>query len=203
VILAPGCGEDVAYVGDRAGAGAASRSEPESDGKSEDKEEGSSEGLRVANTMTFSQKLISALRLMITPNRGIGWFWRVKGIQVEPYSSLPKSAYIKTHLLLFALRYLLSVFALGVMGFCTTLLKEWDTRPFWVPAALDVVLGWCGAIWAWNGINYVYSFFAAVSVAMGLCGQWEWPPLTGSLADAWSVRQMWMYVVSKNCPRPS
>ena len=61
---------------------------------------------------------------------------------------------------------------------------------------LDSVIGWCGAAWAYNGLNTFHRLFAAVSVALLVCEPWEWPPLFVPLREAWSVRQIWRCVVS-------
>lgn len=138
---------------------------------------------------SWFQKFVRAFRLMITPNRGIGWTWQVKGVPPDPDNSLPKWNYVRRRLLRGVITCIRSLSALYVLGIATTLQSE--TTDFWIWTASNITIGWAGAIWAWNGINYIYSFAAAITVTIGMCEQWEWPPLTGSLLDAWSVRQMW------------
>lgn len=138
---------------------------------------------------SWFQKLARAFRLMITPNRGIGWMWQVKGVPADPDMALPKWKYVRRRLLRGVVTFIRSLTALYVLGLATAV--QTDTTDFWTWTALNVTIGWSGATWAWNGINYIYSFASAITMTVGLCEQWEWPPLTGSLPDAWNVRQMW------------
>jgi hypothetical protein len=148
---------------------------------------------------SWSQKLGWAFRLMIPSHRGIGWNWQVKGVPSDHRAKLSKWQYVKSHLQRTALTYLRSMLMLVVMGCSSTLLKEGHpSRPLMV-RGLDAAIGWSGAIWVWDRLNCFYSLVAALSVACGLCDTWEWPPLTGQLRDAWSVRQMWRFAApSKN-----
>ena len=172
LILSPWTGEDVSFIGD---------------GKS---------GRRITakEPKPLLKQLIWALRLMVTPNRGIGWSWQVKGVPHDPDVGLSKWKYVRRRLLRGVVTFIRSLAALYVMGLATTVQEQ--RKGLWTWTALNVIIGWSGAIWAWNGINYMYNIASAVTVAIGLCGQWEWPPLTGSLSDAWSVRQMWRLVPS-------
>lgn len=140
------------------------------------------------------QKLRWSFRLMIPSHRGVGWNWQVKGVPSDSITTLLKWAYARTHLQRVALTYLHSVGKLVIMGFSSTMQKECSLSQAWVSAVLDVVVGWSGAIWVWDRLNYFYSLFAALSVASAVCETCEWPPLTGQLRDAWSVRQMWRCV---------
>lgn len=169
VILSLAEGEDVRYVGD---------------GKL-----ANGKGIAEQDLKSWYQRLIWTLRLMIMPNRGIGWNWRVKGVPEDPDVGLPKWSYVRRRVFGGLVTYLRSLTALYVLGMATTLQAE--VKDIWMWTILNAVIGWCGAIWAWNGINFVNNFAAAITVSIGLCGQWEWPPMTGNLPDAWSVRQMW------------
>jgi hypothetical protein len=131
---------------------------------------------------------------MIPSHRGIGWNWQVKGVPSDPNTKLIKWAYVRTHLHRAALTYLRSVGMLVIMGFSSMMQKECHPSQASVSTVLDVVVGWSGAIWVWDRLNCFYSLLAALSVACAVSETWEWPPLTGQLRDAWSVRQMWRYV---------
>ncbi|KAF2489059.1 hypothetical protein BU16DRAFT_544479 [Lophium mytilinum] len=137
------------------------------------------------------RKLRFAFRLMIPAHRGIGWNWQVKGVPSDPNAKLSKMMYVRAHLQHVIFTYLRSVAMLVIMGFCSAVQKEYRPGQDWVSSALDAMIGWSGAIWVWDRLNCFYSAAAALSVAIGVCERWEWPPLTGQIRDAWSVRQMW------------
>ena len=139
------------------------------------------------------QKLRWAFSLMIPSHRGIGWNWQVKGVPSDPNARLSKWKYVRKHTQRIALTYFRSVAMLIILGFSSTMQKELGGQG-WQSIFLNVMMGWTGAIWVWDRLNCFYSLLAALSVAIGLCETWEWPPLTGLLKDAWSVRQMWRCV---------
>lgn len=56
---------------------------------------------------------------------------------------------------------------------------------------LDVAVGWLSAAYTWHSMNMLTNIGAAVTVAAGVFGQWEWPPFFGPLKEMWSVRQAW------------
>ena len=172
LILSPWTGEDVSFIGDGKSGKRITAEEPKS----------------------WFKQLIWALRLMVTPNRGIGWSWQVKGVPQDLDVGLSKWKYVRRRFLRGVVTFIRSLAALYVMGLATTIQEQ--KNDIWTWTALNAIIGWSGAIWAWNGINYMYNTASAVTVAIGLCEQWEWPPLTGSLSDAWSVRQMWRLVPS-------
>jgi hypothetical protein len=169
IILSPAEGADTRFVGD-----------------------GKAAGKTAEETQSYFERLIWAVRLMVTPNRGIGWNWQVKGVPSDPDIDVSKWEYVRRRLVRGLITYIRSLTALYVLGIATTL-QERSERS-WAWTLCNAIIGWSGAVWAWNGINFVYSFAAAITVSTGICGQWEWPPLTGDLVDAWSVRQMWRYV---------
>jgi len=137
------------------------------------------------------QKLCWAFSLMIPSHRGIGWNWQVKGVPSDPNAKLSKWKYVRKHTQRIALTYFRSVAMLVIMGLSSTMQNKLGNEKSWESIFLDVIIGWSGAIWVWDRLNCFYSLLAALSVAIGLCETWEWPPLTGLLKDAWSVRQMW------------
>ena len=124
-----------------------------------------------------------------TSMRGIGWSWQVKGVPDHPKSNLSRGAFVFRYLALSALSWVYKMACLYLIGVATG--AKLRTNTPMSDRAFDVVVGWCGASWAYNGLNRGYRLGAATSVALGLCDQWEWPPLFGSLSDGWSVRQMW------------
>ncbi|KAF2095138.1 hypothetical protein NA57DRAFT_79623 [Rhizodiscina lignyota] len=110
------------------------------------------------------QRLRWAFRLMIPSHRGIGWNWQVKGVPPDPNARLPKWTYVRTHLQRVVLTYLRSVAMLVILGFGSTIQGEWHTSQAWVPAILNAVIGWSGAIWVWDRLNCFYSLAAAFVV---------------------------------------
>jgi hypothetical protein len=145
----------------------------------------------LADISSRLQKLRWAFRLMIPPNRGIGWNWQVKSVPSDPNAMLPKWSYVRTHLQNVLVTYLRSVAMLIIMGFASTMENELNVNQDWQSVVLNAVVGWSGAIWVWDRLGCFYSLAAALSVTIKLCETWEWPPLMGPLSDAWSVRQMW------------
>lgn len=143
---------------------------------------------------SLPRKLLWAFRLMIPSHRGIGWNWQVKGVPSDLNLNLMKWPYVRAHVKLVAVTYLRSVVMLIILGLGSTLQTEYRSGQAWTSTILDAIVGWSGAIWIWDRLNYFYSLGAALSVTTGLCDKWEWPPLTGQMKDAWSVRQMWSAV---------
>ncbi|KAI1106046.1 hypothetical protein F4804DRAFT_340803 [Jackrogersella minutella] len=142
-------------------------------------------GLR--DSETWVQKLKWSVRLATT-TRGIGWDWQVKNVPPHP-GDKTRLQFVWEHVVQAAWRTALKALAVYIIGFCmvirpsvTSSLAKW---------LLDPLVGWCGAVWSWNTIGSTYAAGAAITVLLGICEQWEWPPVFGSLGDAWSVRQVW------------
>jgi hypothetical protein len=146
-----------------------------------------------ADNKTFWQRLKWAFRLMLPSHRGIGWNWQVKGVPLDPYAELPKWRYVRVQMYWSAFAYLRSAVMLVVMGFSVALQEHRRQMGSLEYHITNAAIGWSGATWVWDRLNCFYCLAAAVSVALGICDTWEWPPLTGDIRDAWSVRQMWRY----------
>jgi hypothetical protein len=147
--------------------------------------------LRWTNLSSMTERLRWAFRLMLPAHRGVGWDWQVKGVPEDPYVKFSRWKYVRVNVWWTAFYYVQSAIALIVLGFSYALREQSEAHEFWNIVVLNAVLGWSGAIWVWDRLNCAYSLAAALSVGMGLCDNWEWPPLMGPLKDAWSVRQMW------------
>ena len=140
------------------------------------------------SSTTLWQKVKWTLRLTTT-TRGIGWTWQVKNVPSHLDSGLSRFDFVRKYLLRSGLSWIYKMLWLYLIGFCRE--AQADSDDALLSLVFDVATGWCGACWAYNGINAIYRFAAAVSVAIGLCEQWEWPPMFDKLSDGWSVRQMW------------
>ena len=137
---------------------------------------------------TSWEKLKWGVRLATTM-RGIGWNWQVKGVPQHPNSRLRRFDFVVQYFILAVLSWSLKFACHYFIGVATG--GKLYTDNLIAIRTFDVIIGWSGACWAYHGLNCYYRLGAAVSVAVGLCDQWEWPPLFGPLSDAWSVRQMW------------
>ena len=122
----------------------------------------------------------------------------MKGVPANPDAKLPKWQYVARQLWWVMFYYAQSVGALTVLGFGYALREQAGLNERAKSIFANAVVSWSGAVWVWDRLNCAYSFAAALGVATGITGTWEWPPLMGSLKHAWSVRQMWRYVYSKS-----
>jgi len=140
------------------------------------------------------QKVLRVCLLMVPSHRGIGWNWQVKGVLDDPYEDLSKRAFVGRHIQKMMIAYLRSMAMLMLLGWgsAAEVRLSFEARPY--HRMVDALIGWSGAIWVWDRLNFAYSFIAAVSVGSGVCETWQWPPLMGKLRDAWSVRQVWSVV---------
>ncbi|KAI1451698.1 hypothetical protein F4805DRAFT_450557 [Annulohypoxylon moriforme] len=145
-------------------------------------------GIGVKDSQTYVQKLKWAVRLASTP-RGIGWDWQVKNVPPHPDADLPRLQFVWRQVVEVAWRTALKAAAVYVIGFCKAVQPSMTS-----PAAgwiLDTTVAWCGAVWSWNTLGVSNAAGAAITVMLGICEPWEWPPVFGKLGDAWSVRQVW------------
>ena len=150
---------------------------------------------RAVDDMSLTcQKVLRVCSLMLPSHRGIGWNWQVKSVPDDPYQGLSKRVFVRRHVHKMMITYLRSMAMLVLLGWGSAA-EVWlpsEARPYHV--MVDALIGWSGAIWVWERLNFAYSFMAAGSVACGVCETWQWPPLMGKLRDAWSVRQVWSVV---------
>lgn len=141
---------------------------------------------------TLSEKIKWSLRLT-TAIRGIGWNWQVKGVPPLRDAELTRRKFVMRQLARASLLWVCKMLSLYLLAFTGT--AEKHTRSPLLRWAFYAAFGWCGAASGWNGLKVIYHVSAAINVGIGLCEQWEWPPLFGSLSEAWSVRQMWRLVI--------
>ena len=138
---------------------------------------------------------------MTAPHRGIGWNWQVKGVPFNPYEGYGKWKSVAVQVGWAVFYYVQSIVMLVVLGWSVAMRDEIESG-FWTGAGelnlevftFNAIIGWAGAIWVWDRLCCAYSMVAALSVAIGMYDTWEWPPLMGSIDDAWTVRQMWSAV---------
>lgn len=129
--------------------------------------------------------------LMVPMQRGVGWNWGVKDLPETAGVELPKWAYVGDRFCSAVEAYVYSTMLLVVLGFASALEAEVVSGNAVLRLVANAVIGWAGAFWILNRLRCYYSFCAAVSVALGVYEQWQWPPLVGRLGDAWSVAQLW------------
>jgi hypothetical protein len=140
------------------------------------------------------RKVLRVCSLMVPSHRGIGWNWQVKGVPDDPYKCLPKWAFVRTHICKASIAYAQSLGMLVLLAWGSTAEARLSSEACLHRLIINMLIGWSGAIWVWGRLNGFYSSIAAVSVAVGVCETWQWPPLMGNLRDAWSVRQVWSVV---------
>lgn len=151
------------------------------------------EGKGAKDMASLWERLLWAISLMIPSHRGVGWDWQVRYIPENSDADLPKWRYVRRQLRKTISAYMYSTIMLVILGFASALeevLAEHVVQRF----VANAIIGWAGAFWVLNRMLCFYNFSAAVSVALGVYEQWQWPPLVGSLGDAWSVSQMWSVV---------
>ncbi|OTA80264.1 hypothetical protein M434DRAFT_229899 [Hypoxylon sp. CO27-5] len=145
-------------------------------------------GVGRRDSKTWMEKLEWSLRLATTP-RGIGWNWQVKNVPPHPGANQTRLGFVRDRVVELAWRTALKALAVYIIGFCQAVQPSVTS-----PAAswlLHGVVGWCGAVWSWNTIGSAHAAGGAITVLLGICEPWEWPPVFGRLGDAWSVRQVW------------
>ena len=162
---------------------------------------GESSEVRWQDLNTTWARVKWAARLMMAPHRGIGWNWQVKGVPKNPYADYARWKFVTSQVGWAIFYYLQSVVALVVLGWSGAMREEMSDGVRSKNGGLNyevftfnAVTGWAGAVWVWDRLCCAYSIVAALTVAIGMFETWEWPPLMGSLSEAWSVRQMWSAV---------
>ena len=141
-----------------------------------------------SNRDTLWSKFKWGFRLVCT-FRGIGWSFQVKGVPQHHSCHSSRRDFVFNYLFLsgmswgytFGSQYLI-VMATTIRGLGTSSMAH---------LVCGIIEGWSGALWAAAGLNQFYRLGAAISVAVGICDPWEWPPFFGSISDGWSVRQIW------------
>lgn len=143
------------------------------------------------DTKTFWERLKWTTRLHTTP-RGIGWSWKVKNVPQHPDGELPPWRFVQVQLFKVAYHFVFKQIILHLLGISQYFhaVTNSTTSPFLHQIAL-ISVGWCTAVYVWHNLQFTNQAAAAVTVFLGICSPWEWPPIVGPLSEAWSVRQMW------------
>ncbi|OTA99124.1 hypothetical protein M426DRAFT_325421 [Hypoxylon sp. CI-4A] len=137
---------------------------------------------------TWTEKLRWAVRLA-SSMRGVGWDWQVKNVPAHSDADIPRFRFVRDRVLEVLRRSVVKVLAVYTIGFCKTV--QLSASSTLTILLLDAIVSWCGVLWSWHTIGVSYAAGAAMTVFLGLCEPWEWPPIFGSLRDTWSVRQVW------------
>ncbi|KAI1408538.1 membrane bound O-acyl transferase family-domain-containing protein [Hypoxylon sp. FL1857] len=156
-------------------------------------------GISERDSKTWAEKLKWSLRLATTP-RGIGWNWQVKNVPPHPGANQLRLEFVWKRIVEFVWRTALKAFAVYIIGLCQAVQPP-VTSPV-ISWLLDAVVGWCGAVWSWHTIGAAHAAGGAITVLLGICEPWEWPPVLGALGDAWSVRQAWSTTYHQIMRRP-
>lgn len=131
---------------------------------------------------------------LFTTWRGIGWNWQVRKIPSNPDIGLTNRQAAIQHLLRAAKYFVRKTAALYLINFANTLRirnsgLENEDRIYTV--LIETIFVWATQIRMFDSFKSLYSSAAAVTIFLGICLPAEWPPLTGKLGNAWSVRQVW------------
>ncbi|KAL7621153.1 hypothetical protein AAE478_008470 [Parahypoxylon ruwenzoriense] len=151
------------------------------------------------DSKTRAEKLRWSLRLLCSP-RGIGWNWQVKGVPEHPNADQACFRFAGERVMELVWRSALKALAIYCIDFCKTI--QASVANILVKHILDAVVSWCGVVWSFNTIGIAHAAGAAITVILGICEPWEWPPVFGSLDEAWSVRQAWSTTYHQILRRP-
>ena len=121
--------------------------------------------------------------------RLIGWNTQVKGVPRQHDKDLSRRDFVLKYLILLGLSWAYKLAFQYLIG--VAIAGRANTPSLRAHRLFDIMEGWSGALWAAVGLNQYYRLAAAISVCIGLCDPWEWPPFFGRLLDGWSVRQIW------------
>lgn len=153
--------------------------------------DGRGEGVRWGDAKGVWERVGWAGKLMVPGQRGVGWSWGVGNVPIDGDAGLEKWSYVRRKVWRAGRAYVWSVCMLGVMGGASAVEKDDRWEESVGKFLVNAVIGWAGALWILGRLQCFYSVCAAVSVAVGLCEKWQWPPLVGSVRDAWSVGRVW------------
>lgn len=146
------------------------------------------EGVSSEDCNTTWQKFKWGFRLAATP-RGVGWNFQVKGVPRHPDKHLPRGSFVLRYIILSGRSWMYKSLFQYLIRFAVA--GRECTSSWTAHMMFDILEGWSGACWAAVGLNQLYRLAAAISVGIGLCDPWEWPPFFGNWSDGWSVRQIW------------
>lgn len=126
---------------------------------------------------------------MVTSFRLIGWNVQVKGVPQHHDKNLSRRDFTLKYLMLSGLSWVYKLACLYLIGIAVAGRANASSPN--IIHFFDILEGWSGALWAAVGLNQYYQMAAAISVGIGVCDPWEWPPFFGNWVDGWSVRQIW------------
>ncbi|KAI0600673.1 hypothetical protein F4775DRAFT_582596 [Biscogniauxia sp. FL1348] len=145
-------------------------------------------GVAHADLKTWQEKLVWALRLQFTP-RGVGWDWEVKGIIENHDAKLTRAQFLTKRFVCLVYHFVMQDLAVYGVEFC------WTVQPTLESAAAKnacwFAICWFGGMTLYQGFGIWDNGVSAMTVLLGLCETWEWPPILGTLESSWSVRQFW------------
>ena len=154
----------------------------------EQEHQSSDAGISDEDCNTLWEKFKWGFRL-VTTFRGIGWNFQVKGVPLHSDKKLTRRDFAIKYLALSVRSWIYKSILQYVLGFARGAQAETSSCP--IHNGFEILEGYAGAFWGCVGLMQFYQLGAAVSVGIGLCEPWEWPPFFGSIENAWSVRQMW------------
>lgn len=151
------------------------------------------------------QRFKGIVELWMFNMRGIGWNWEVGGIPDQapqsksyaPPSHLTHPQLTTTSYFLFrtALRVLGSYIILDLTKFLSSQIPYIHLSPrpsfFALPVATQVLLTWLHQLEAFTFINIPYQLTSFLLVLTSIHPPESWPPLFGSLSDAYLVSRAW------------
>ncbi|KAI5917640.1 hypothetical protein F4810DRAFT_704735 [Camillea tinctor] len=145
-------------------------------------------GVAHKDLKTWKEKLAFALRLQFTP-RGVGWDWQVKGIVEHHDVKLTRAEFLAKRFICLIYHLIMQDLAIYGLEFCWTVQPAVESA-----AALNAVwfgICWFGGMTLYQGFGIWDNGVSFMTVLIGLCDTWEWPPILGTLESCWSVRQFW------------
>ncbi|KAI1504853.1 hypothetical protein F5X99DRAFT_416285 [Biscogniauxia marginata] len=145
-------------------------------------------GVHAKDLKSWKERLVWALRLQFTP-RGVGWDWEVKGIVENNDAKLSRSSFVAKRAVCFVYHLLMQDFAIYMLEIFWTIQPS-ITSPL-ASLAVKIGIAWGGGMTLYQGFGVWDNGVSALTVLIGLCQPWEWPPILGTLESAWSVRQWW------------
>ncbi|KAI1486993.1 hypothetical protein F5X96DRAFT_681564 [Biscogniauxia mediterranea] len=146
-------------------------------------------GVAHSDLKTWKEKLVWALRLQFTP-RGVGWDWEVKGIIENHDAKLTRAQFLTKRFVCLVYHFIMQDLAVYGVEFCWTIQPTLEPGSFALSACRFAIC-WFGGMTLYQGFGIWDNGVSAMTVLLGLCETWEWPPILGTLESSWSVRQFW------------
>lgn len=146
----------------------------------------------------FLTRIQWALKLQSSP-RGLGWSFAVKEPCIPPAPSLAMSR--KLFLLNRLQRIVLNAILYDLTGFVNRANPCFSQHGCKVSELSIREDGLRVLLWRYSFIGYgvasyliidtLHCVYASLGVGLGLSEPWQWPPLMGSFADAFTVKRFW------------